>query len=231
MTGLLGYGLDMGMYAAGQAARQAADQRRLSQPTPGEFFDNVARQQQGAGSGGTLGTVGQVAMFTGAAINAVGSFFDASAKQEQLKAAADFADYQARMADRNARMAELDAQSILRAGRQQIGLLTLRAGHEKSRRRVSAAARGVDLGVGSTAELMASEDIAREIDKSVVRTNTVRAANATRMQAVNSRNQGTFARLGASNLRRSADSISPALAGLTSAAGSTGRIAQFYASR
>lgn len=212
MTGFLGLGLSTGLEVAG---RTASAYEAFRAPVG----------SGGAGAGQGLGTLGMTAQVTGGFLQAVGSYFAAEAAKGDSKSAAMSADHAARMADLNARQAELDAQAIVRAGRQQSALLTLRAGQERSRRKVSAAARGVVGNVGSAAELLASEDLSREIDRTVIRTNTVRAANAARTQSVNYQNQALLGRASAGNLRASARTINPLLAGVTSSLASAGRFA------
>jgi len=53
------------------------------------------------------------------------------------------------------------------------------AGQVKGKQRASQAANGVDLSVGSAAEVRASTDIITEIDKQQIETNAIRADGAT----------------------------------------------------
>jgi len=87
----------------------------------------------------TASLIGQVG---GMATSAVGSYYSAATQKATLKG-------QAAVADINARISELGAQSALYQGQQQVGALTLNAGRLKSSQRAAMAANGIDLGVGA----------------------------------------------------------------------------------
>jgi len=134
----------------------------------------------------------------GAGKAASGSFYDAKAQQLRLNYQASMMDFQtasqksnmefqassqqaslefqAQIADINARMAERAAQSELLAGQRRIASLTLSAGQLKGKQRASMAANGIDLGVGSAAETLASTDLMKEIDKNTLEVNAVQSA-------------------------------------------------------
>ena len=155
-----------------------------------------------------LSMVGQIG---GMATSAIGSYFSAGAQKAALQG-------QAAIADTNARIAELGAQSALNQGQQQVGALTRRAGQLKGTQRATMAANGIDLGEGNAAEIQASTDIMKEIDKNTVEANAVRSAWGYRTQAVNFQNEALMKRAGA-------DSISPMSAMATSLLGSAGGVA------
>lgn len=158
-----------------------------------------------------LSMIGQIG---GMATSAIGSYFSAATQKATLQG-------QAAIADTNARIAELGAQSALSQGQQQVGALTLRAGQLKSTQRASMAANGIDLGEGSAAEIQASTDIMKEIDKNTLEVNAVRSAWGYRTQAVNFENDALMKRAGA-------DSISPGMAAATSLLGSAGTVASSW---
>ena len=147
----------------------------------------------------------------GALSGAIGSFYSAKVAKINLEG-------QAFLADTNARIAELGAQSVLNQGQQEIGRLTMQAGKVKSAQRVALAANGVDLGEGNAAELQASTDIMKEIDRNTVEANAVRSAWGYRTQAVNSQNDAMVK-------RSTADTISPFGTAATSLLGSAGNVA------
>lgn len=155
--------------------------------------------------------IGQVG---GMATSAIGSYFGAKTQQINLKG-------QAALADTNARIAELGAQSTLMQGHQQVGALTLKAGQLKSRQRASMAANGLDLGVGSAAEVLASTDLMKEIDKNTIEANAVRSAWGYRTNAVNFENEALAK-------RATAGAISPFGAATGSLLGDAGRVAQSW---
>lgn len=123
----------------------------------------------------------------GALTGAVGSFYSAKSTISSLE-------FQASMAEINSRMAERGAQSVLDAGQRQVGALTLKAGQLKSAQRTAMAANGIDLGVGNAAEVQASTDIMKEIDKNTLEANAIRSAWGYRTQAVSMENEAIVKR-------------------------------------
>lgn len=152
-----------------------------------------------------IGSVG------GAANSAIGSYFGAATQKINLKG-------QAAVAETNARIAEIGAQSALLQGQQQVGALTLKAGHLKSSQRAGMAANGIDLGVGNAVELQASTDIMKEIDANTLTANALRNAWGYRTQAMNYQNE-------ALTKRSAAKAISPGMSVATSLLGSAGKVA------
>ena len=150
----------------------------------------------------------------GGLISTAGSFFGASAQKSALGA-------QAEIAEINARIAELGAQSALLQGQQQVGAQTLRAGQLKSRQRAAMAANGVDLGTGSAAEVQASTDLMKEIDKNILEANAIRSTWGYRAQAVNFQNEALAS-------RASAKSIKPGMTAFSTLLGSTGSVASLW---
>lgn len=159
----------------------------------------------------SLGYGGLALQIGGALSGAIGSFYSAKVAKINLEG-------QAFLADTNARIAELGAQSMLNQGQQDIGKLTMQAGRVKSAQRVALAANGVDLGEGNAAELQASTDIMKEIDRNTIEANAVRSAWGYRTQAVNSQNDALAK-------RSTADTISPFGSVATSLMGSAGNVA------
>lgn len=150
----------------------------------------------------------------GMVTSALGSYNSAAISKINLNA-------QAAISDSNARVAELGAQSALLRGQKQAGALSLKAGQLKSRQRATLAANGVDLGVGSAAELQASTDIMAEIDKNTIESNAVYEAWGYRSNATNYQNDALMKRAGAS-------AISPFGAATSSLLGSAGSVASAW---
>jgi len=113
-------------------------------------------------------------------------------------------DYSASMSDINARQAEKEAQSILESANQGIGWLTAKVGQEKEAFKTQAAARGVVLGDGSTAEVVASMDLIKEMDAMTMKVNAVYASGQKRAEVVQYQNNAEFARMSADSSRLSA---------------------------
>lgn len=159
----------------------------------------------------SLGYGGLAMNIGGVFSSAIGGFYAAQTNKINLET-------QAYLSDVNARIAELGAQSALNQGQKEVGRMTMQAGKIKSAQRVALAANGVDLGQGSAAELQASTDIMKEIDKDTITANAVRAAWGYRTQAVNSQNDAMIK-------RSMADSISPFGAAAASLLVSAGSVA------
>ncbi|BCB27057.1 phage protein [Sulfurimicrobium lacus] len=152
-----------------------------------------------------------VTQIGGAATSAVGSYYGAKSQVSSMQ-------FQAGMADINTRIAELGAQQELYKGQQQTGTLTMKAGQIKSSQRAAMAANGIDLGEGNAAEVQASTDIMKEVDKNTIEANAVRSAWGYRTQGVNYQNDALVKRAGA-------DSISPFASAATSLLGSASGVA------
>jgi hypothetical protein len=76
------------------------------------------------------------------------------------------------------------AQGVLRSAEKAIVTKTMQAGQVKSTQRARLAANGIAVGVGSAAEVQASTDIIKEIDKNQIKSNAVADAWGYRMKAV-----------------------------------------------
>lgn len=165
-------------------------------------------------------SVGQNAQLAGIALTAastamsvVGSFYAVKSKQYELKQQASALEYQKTMAGINASMAEGQAQAIMESGQREIGRYSMQAGQLKSSRIASTAARGVQGGVGSAAEVIASGDVVKQIDMLTMNANTVRAAEAQRMQAQNIRASALMMGAQAEGLRTTGKSMNPWIGG------------------
>lgn len=151
----------------------------------------------------------------GAANSAISSYYGAAMQKDNLK-------YSAAMAEINARVAELGAQSALLQGKSEVAKLTAAAGQLKSRQKVALAANGIDLGVGNAAEIQASTDMMKEIDADTIKANAMRTAWGYRSNAMNFTNQARTARATASG-------INPLLSATSSLMGDAGQVAgQWY---
>jgi hypothetical protein len=170
------------------------------------------------------GGIGKIFSIGGALTGAIGGFFQAQTQQNQLKSQAMSLEFQSKMAEINARQAEFGAQGIAQAGERQAGAVSMKSGLVKGAARASLAARGVQLGEGSAAELIGTNDLMKEIDMLTINSNTVRAAENARTQSVNYQNQASLLSVSSHNVYASANSISPMAAGFTSLLGSASSI-------
>lgn len=207
-----------------------AIQNRVQTTSPGGYQGTgvgagvgVPPAKTGNGYGGAA-SAGFWLQIGGALSSAVGAYAEAQAKQFELRSQALSLEYQQTLSAINARLAESDAQQILEAGKQQVGMSGLQYAQVRGANRASAASRGIQAGVGSAAEVATSIDYAAESDRLTINSNTVRAASQRRLQATDIANQGALAGVSAANIRTSAGSINPALAAQTSFLGSAGRM-------
>jgi hypothetical protein len=140
-------------------------------------------------------------MGMGAATSVVGAYNSASMQKDSLG-------FQANIADINSRMAEQSAQTELQRGEREYQSSRLRTGQLKGRQRASLAANGVDLGVGSAAEILTSTDVMGEIDANTIQANAIRQAWGYRTQATGYQNDALIK-------RASASSINPGMAAVS----------------
>lgn len=160
-----------------------------------------------------LATTSLIGQIGGAASSAIGSYYSASTQKINLQS-------QANMAEANARIAEMGAQSALHQGHKQYGAHTLKAGQLKSAQRASMAANGIDLGEGSAAEVLASTETMKDIDANQILANAVRNAWGYRMQGVNYQNEALAARAGAKGIKPGMSAFNSLLGSATSVANS-----------
>ena len=97
---------------------------------------------------------------------------------------------QAEISEQNRQMAQLSAETAFRQGEAQAAQMTYKSGQIKAKQRTAMAANGVKVGVGSSAEVLASTDIMKEIDKSTIQMNALQAAWGYRQQAIQASAQG-----------------------------------------
>ena len=185
----------------------------------------------GGGGGSGMSTMGQMGVgmaIMGAIQSGIGTFYAAKSAKNQLKSQAMTFDYQKQMSALNARAMEDTAQQIMRAGEQDIGRLTLRAGQVKGSARAAQAARGGQIGTGSNAEELASLELMKQTDALTINSNTVRAAWAARTQAQNYEAQAAMAGVSAFGARSAASQISPFSQASTNLMSSGGNVASAW---
>lgn len=156
----------------------------------------------------SLSTVG-AANVTTAVANAISQ---AASSYYSTKVAKYTAEAQARIQEANARKAELSALSALNQSQWRIMGLTQRAGQIKSAQKGAMAANGIRIGVGSSARVLATTDIMKEIDVNNEYANGYRAAWGYRIQ-------GTQSNLNAMASRSYAKSASALGSGMASLSG------------
>lgn len=111
-------------------------------------------------------------------LSAAGTGISALGAYQQAKLAGD-------VAARNAKLADLQAEDVLRRGENEAADLRRRVAATKSAQRVSLAAKGLDLTYGTAADLQDQTDFFGESDVATVRTNARKEAWARRSQGAN----------------------------------------------
>ncbi len=135
--------------------------------------------------------------------------FQLTSQKMGLKNQASTLDYQASISDLNATQAELHAEGVLLAGERAIGIVTAKSGQQQADQRASMAARGIVLGDGSAKEVVASTDLAAQVDALTINANAVQAAEASRTAAVSYKNDANFKRVQAQGISAYSDAINP----------------------
>jgi len=155
--------------------------------------------------------IGGIFSIGGTIGNMIGANAAANTQRYQLESQGLNYEHQQDMAKLNATMLEMQAQQIARAYDRQIMTKTMQAGLSTGKMRASFAARGIQMGVGSTANVFASDAIMKEIDKLTMNANKVRAVNQMRTRGVQADIRGDMLGVSANNMFASASSVSPLL--------------------
>lgn len=142
----------------------------------------------------------------GAGLSAASAFGAAAAQKSGLR-------YQAEAAELNAVTAERQAAVAMERGQFQVNQVRRSAADTKGTARQTYAANGVDLTVGTPADVLTSIDVLSEVDARQAEINAVREAWGYRTSAENERSQARSA-------RATASAISPGTAAATSLLGS-----------
>ena len=156
-----------------------------------------------------LGQAGVIGQIGGIATGLIGAYFASSTAKYQSKMSALRFEHKRDMALFNASMKETQAQHINRVENQRFRDKTLGFGKAKGTSRALMAARGVQMGVGSTKDAFVSDEILKELDKITMNSNKVRAVSNKRLEAVGLGIQADAHGLSASNAWDTASSISP----------------------
>lgn len=107
--------------------------------------------------------------------DAIGGYITAKATATALRA-------QAAISEDNARVAQFGVEQAFRAGELQLAQIGHKQAETKAQQRVAYAANGIAIGVGSSAEAMASTDLQAEADKITARQNALAQAWGYRRQ-------------------------------------------------
>lgn len=156
-----------------------------------------------------LGQASIISGIGGAAQGIVGSYFAAKTEKYKTKSLALSIQHKKDMTLFNKRMKESQAQHINRVYNQRLQILGLKQGQAEGAARASFAARGIQMGVGSTKNAFVSAKVLGEIDRLTMNSNKVRAVENKRLEAVNLGISATMLGVSESNMFATASSISP----------------------
>jgi hypothetical protein len=170
--------------------------------------------------GGTLdqkmGALGLVASITGMLGGAMSGYFGVQSEKLKLQGQRSSLEFHSKMSALNADMLEQQAWLVYEQGQRQSGMATLKAGQVKSTARSMMASNNLALGSGTTAEVQASNELMKEVERLSLNAETVRAVEATRMQKVGMQSNASLQQVSADNIGRTARGMS----GWTSASAS-----------
>lgn len=181
-------------------------------------------------------------MGLGTVTSTYGAYTSSKNSQSQMlydaalgKLNAAMADSDASLLEMNASVSESQARMAIQIGQREEQQLRLQTALLKGRQRTAFAASGVDLGVGSTARVLASTDYMREVDASEIRANAARQAFGYRVQSTNqkfaamsAKAQGTQYRAGSAFQTVTASGISPMGVAGTSLLSNAGQVASSW---
>jgi len=155
------------------------------------------------------------AQAAGGGASLIGSIFGAKSAKSSYQ-------FQARMADINARIADGNARNIIAAGIVEESRIKMAGSQAKGSQIARMASSGIDLAGSPTAQArLAGTDLITEVDANTLRGNALRAAWGQRFEAGDQRSKALMA-------RASASSISPAMAGFTSLLGTATQVASSW---
>ena len=156
-----------------------------------------------------LGQASIVSGIGGTLQGIVGSYYAAKTEKYKTQSLALSLQHKKDMTLFNKRMKESQAQHINRVYNQRLQILGLKQGQAKGRARASFAARGIQMGVGSTKDAFVSSEILAQLDRLTMNSNKVRAVENKRLEAVNLGISATMLGVSESNMFATASSISP----------------------
>ena len=133
----------------------------------------------------------------GLVLGAASTLVGAVGAKQQANAQADAAEYNAKVNDMNATLAERRARDALERGRQDEQQKRNETAQIEGRQRAAMAANGVDLSFGSPLDTLVSTATLGEVDALTVRRNAANEAYDNQVQAENSRAVATLNRMNA----------------------------------
>tara|TARA_R100001460_G_scaffold20726_5_gene42708 strand:- start:6822 stop:7406 length:585 start_codon:yes stop_codon:yes gene_type:complete len=158
---------------------------------------------------GALDKLSVVSGVAGVFSGAYGAFAAARSERLKTKSLALNLQHKKDMKLFNIRQKEAQAQWLERVFQQQYQAKSIRQGNQRSKARTSFAARGIQMGVGSTKDVFVSSEILATIDKLTMNSNKVRAVENKRLEGVGLGIQANMLGVSESNMFATASSIDP----------------------
>ena len=156
-----------------------------------------------------LGQASVVSGIGGAIQGAVGAYYAAKTEKYKTQSLALSLQHKKDMTLFNKRMKESQAQHINRVYNHRLQVLGLKQGQARGKARASFAARGIQMGVGSTKDAFVSSEILAQLDRLTMNSNKVRAVESKRLEGVGLGISATMLGVSESNMFATASSISP----------------------
>ena len=158
---------------------------------------------------GALDKLSVVSGVSGVLSGAYGAFAAARSEKLKTKSLALSLQHKKDMKLFNMRQKEAQAQWLERVFQQQYQAKTIRQGNQRSKAKTSFAARGIQMGVGSTKDVFVSSEILATIDKLTMNSNKVRAVENKRLEGVGLGIQANMLGVSERNMFATASSIDP----------------------
>lgn len=176
-----------------------------------------------------MGYAGIATSLIGAVSSVMGAYSAANSLKKNMEFQAAISAANARISKMNLELSENTAQQYLRAGEQAQMQVSLKAAKVKGAQKAGQGARGVQIGVGSAAEEIATTDLMKNIDRNTINANATREAWNQRLAGVMGQTQTINYNIKSSLESASAEGINPFAAGATSLMNSaTGVSSQWY---
>lgn len=185
-------------------------------PRSSSFFGKISPE--------TLNTISTGLSIGGALSSAISAYYSVKSQKIQAESQASYLEFKQSMSQIEARSVERYAMDLFRRGQQLKALASLKMAQEKATIKARQGASGVRVGVGSNAEILASEDFAKDLDLAMIDSNTLRQVQSARNQKLNVEMAGESYSLNASNIRDAASAASPSIAAFTSFLNSSGNM-------
>lgn len=175
-----------------------------------------------------LGYAGIATGLIGAVSSVMGAYSAANSLKKNMEFQSLISAANARISALNLDLSEKTAQQYLRAGEQAQMQVSLKAAKIKGAQKAGQGARGVQIGVGSAAEEVATTDLMKQIDRNTINANAVREAWNQRLAGVMGQTQTVNYNIKSSIESVTAEGISPFAAAGTALMNSASSVASSW---